>query len=986
MYRNRQELAAHGWLILCLLLVATQTARAVPVMNNKGMPGGGWLQAGCFHPADHNIMIVGGDACGSIYRTDDFGATWDLWNSGLQNNDWEDTQYVDDLQAVTLANGVVKFYAATHGGVYSRENTDTYPWHWSTSYAYNDTARYPLAYFSTADTWMPHRQAISFACLDWDGGSYLYAGAGRVRYNNDSYETSNYPGCDIYRTRTGCIDSTYAVWKLNINAYPSKWMPMRASKTFGAIRDISVARIANQDYVAVAARNGIFLKRPTSASWDNLSDNYLLVDRPGGSVSRPLPYGAPPDSELSGWSIHLTQRGDLYVAMCKHRGALPSGVYCIHGVTGDPTAVWHYADDNIVMPEFGTDMYGLAQTGRNGYIPQFVYMTVDEQPSQDVIYLGDRQTYLGLFRGINSLDAESFEAVSWASKVRGGDGNWMPVSFADEVGWLTKYGSNVIFHPMLFEGDGSYLAMQLNSRFHVSSDAGDTWVNAYCGGSEGEWTNRGYSQLRAEHIAFQPDGRCLFTAADFGLFRSTDGSQGAYEWLMPEFGTCTATNNLINDPEAYDVEVRPNWRGSGYDGIFVTFTEFAQSTAEISKLMMCREPTGQGREWINLSQWAPSPQNYRYYDFTFVNDDLLFVVYRHFPNRACGLFRVEYNSGTGQWDWSDATWNLDDVMAYGDSVLVDMPQDILHNSYNGSRVFLACYRSANDSSGGVWMLTDYAAGPWTRVFFGNGSNMQRCFVSLAQAANGSRLYAGASGMEGAHGGVVKCSNPAAATTAGNWSVLNNASGFSWYDDPPIWQSDLNPPVDLGKRGIRVQCMAVHPSYPDYVYVGMETQGFSQCEGIWAVNGTSWNWASRYEPYNGPYPCELTFNPYVQGQLLMGTHGTGLWRNGVVAGGKALAGDWKKAEPCQGRLLLSASKTGPRTVRFDLAWHSLVEVSVYDVRGRLVRKESLGDLPSGVATWQWDGRSEDGRQAASGIYLARLRAGAEEATTKFTLVR
>lgn len=988
MRRSHRHLVL-GWPLIqfVLVLLAAQTAIAYPTMNNRGMPGGGWLQGGCFHPTNHNAMIVGGDVCGGVYRTDDSGSTWRLWNTGLQNNDWEDTHYVNDFEAVTTASGAVKFYAATHGGVYSRENGDTYPWHWSTSYVYNDSAApYPLAYFPKVSGPWAHRQAISFACLDWNGGNLLYAGAGRVRYGSDSYETQYYPGCEIDR-KDGCIDSTYTVWKLDINVYPVTWQPLRASKHFGAIRDISVARIGNQDYIAVVARNGIFLKRPTSATWDTLSNNDLFIPPNGGYLYGTLPYGTPGSGQLSGWSIHLTTRGDLYACMSKNSGILPSGVYCIHNVATDPSATWHYADDYATITEFGESMYGIGQDGTGGWhYPQFIHMTVDQQPTQDVIYVGDGNSSLGLFKGVNPLDPDQFEAVSWSNKIHGGNGTWAPTSFVDEVGWITSNGATVIFPPMLFPGNGLYLAMQLNARFHVSSDGGDTWVNAYCNGSEGEWSNRGYSQLRAEHIAFQPGGRCLFTAADFGLFRSTDGSQDEYEWLMPEVGECTVTDNLIRNPEAYDVEVRPNWRGNGYDGIFVTFTEYSQNVSSISKLMMCRDIAGQGREWINLSQWAPSPQDYKFYDFAFVNDNMLFLVYRHLTDGACGLFRVSYNSGTGQWDWSDATWNLDDFMTQGHGVLVDRPQDILHNSYNGSRVFLACYRSVNDSSGGVWMLTDYAVGPWTRVFFGNSSNMQRCFVSLAQATNGSRLYAGASGMEGAHGGVVKCSNPAAATVGGNWSVLNNPTGFSWYDDPPIWQADLSPPVDLGKRAVRVQCMAVHPSYPDYVYAGLETQGFSQCEGIWAVNGTSWSWASQYEPYNGPYPCELAYNPYVQGQLLMGTHGTGLWRNGVVGGGKSLGEEWKQAEPSRGRLLLSASKVGPLTVRFGLARHSVVEISVYDVRGRLVRNASLGDLPSGETTWQWDGRGGDGRQVASGIYLARLRAGAEEATTKFALVR
>ncbi len=45
----------------------------------------------------------------------------------------------------------------------------------------------------------------------------------------------------------------------------------------------------------------------------------------------------------------------------------------------------------------------------------------------------------------------------------------------------------------------------------------------------------------------------------------------------------------------------------------------------------------------------------------------------------------------------------------------------------------------------------------------------------------------------------------------------------------------------------------------------------------------------------------------------------------------------------------------------------VRVSIYDVAGREVRHVAVGDLSPGVHTIAWDGRTDDGRQAASGIY-------------------
>jgi flagellar hook assembly protein FlgD len=53
----------------------------------------------------------------------------------------------------------------------------------------------------------------------------------------------------------------------------------------------------------------------------------------------------------------------------------------------------------------------------------------------------------------------------------------------------------------------------------------------------------------------------------------------------------------------------------------------------------------------------------------------------------------------------------------------------------------------------------------------------------------------------------------------------------------------------------------------------------------------------------------------------------------------------------------------------------VEVAVFDLSGRLVRTLRQGRLEAGTQNIAWDGRDDDGRPAAGGIYFVRLRAGA-----------
>ena len=64
----------------------------------------------------------------------------------------------------------------------------------------------------------------------------------------------------------------------------------------------------------------------------------------------------------------------------------------------------------------------------------------------------------------------------------------------------------------------------------------------------------------------------------------------------------------------------------------------------------------------------------------------------------------------------------------------------------------------------------------------------------------------------------------------------------------------------------------------------------------------------------------------------------------------------------------------------------VRVSVYDLRGRLVRELLRADLSAGEHTVAWDRRDARGRRTAAGVYLVRIDAGGMSRTVKLGLVR
>lgn len=74
-----------------------------------------------------------------------------------------------------------------------------------------------------------------------------------------------------------------------------------------------------------------------------------------------------------------------------------------------------------------------------------------------------------------------------------------------------------------------------------------------------------------------------------------------------------------------------------------------------------------------------------------------------------------------------------------------------------------------------------------------------------------------------------------------------------------------------------------------------------------------------------------------------------------------------------------------TLRFDLPRRERVELQVFDIAGRLVRTLAGGaELAAGSHAVDWDARGEGGAPLTPGLYFARLRAGAVQATRRMVL--
>jgi len=75
-----------------------------------------------------------------------------------------------------------------------------------------------------------------------------------------------------------------------------------------------------------------------------------------------------------------------------------------------------------------------------------------------------------------------------------------------------------------------------------------------------------------------------------------------------------------------------------------------------------------------------------------------------------------------------------------------------------------------------------------------------------------------------------------------------------------------------------------------------------------------------------------------------------------------------------------------SIRFTMPERAEIDLALYDAAGCRVAVVASGVYEPGEHVISWDGRDDTGREAASGIYFARLRAGDFEATRKLVLIR
>ena len=78
--------------------------------------------------------------------------------------------------------------------------------------------------------------------------------------------------------------------------------------------------------------------------------------------------------------------------------------------------------------------------------------------------------------------------------------------------------------------------------------------------------------------------------------------------------------------------------------------------------------------------------------------------------------------------------------------------------------------------------------------------------------------------------------------------------------------------------------------------------------------------------------------------------------------------------------------GASRITFHVARQSMIELVLYDVMGRRVRRLLHAERPAGIHEIFWNGRDDSARMLPAGVYLMRMTAGSYTATQKLIVVR
>ncbi|MEO0185962.1 MAG: FlgD immunoglobulin-like domain containing protein, partial [candidate division WOR-3 bacterium] len=126
----------------------------------------------------------------------------------------------------------------------------------------------------------------------------------------------------------------------------------------------------------------------------------------------------------------------------------------------------------------------------------------------------------------------------------------------------------------------------------------------------------------------------------------------------------------------------------------------------------------------------------------------------------------------------------------------------------------------------------------------------------------------------------------------------------------------------------------------------------------------------------------TIGSYEVRPVFIGGYETALTTTGL----SAIDSDWNRPNSFSFMLTTSNPNRGNVQLKYELPVDSKVEIVIYDITGRLIRRLFKGTKESGYHSSFWSGDDESGTLVPSGIYFIELKASELRVNRKIILQR
>ena len=193
--------------------------------------------------------------------------------------------------------------------------------------------------------------------------------------------------------------------------------------------------------------------------------------------------------------------------------------------------------------------------------------------------------------------------------------------------------------------------------------------------------------------------------------------------------------------------------------------------------------------------------------------------------------------------------------------------------------------------------------------------------------------------------------------------------------------NLEENADGSGSGPAVLWVAILPGSGSNIYFAATSTGVYSTTNL---NGNSTNWVQEGASTIGNVIVDMVKARAADGLVVAATHGNGIYSNTFAT--SVEEGDSSLPE----EFALHQNYPNPfnpsTTISFSLARDSQTSIKVFNIQGKQIATLLNEHKKSGNHTITWDGKDQNGRDVASGIYYYRLETPFTVATQKLTLLR